>query len=220
MTTLPHDRQDADHHTPPASSTGLLGKVLMLVAVALGVAAVGALLGRGLPAGVAITVTLGACGMLIIQALGGRRFRVGTFALGWLYALALAIGLGVGPVLTRYVSADPSAITDATVTTALVVAAMGAAGLSVSKDLASWMRPLSGAVLALLVLVVVVHLAGNGGSPLLSLSVAGISAILILVDFNYLRHHGTDDDAVLLATGIFVSVVNIFLSLSDLFSRP
>jgi len=45
------------------------------------------------------------------------------------------------------------------------------------------------------------------------------SAGLILVDFNYLRKHGTEDDTVLLATGIFVSIVNIFISLLNLFSR-
>jgi modulator of FtsH protease len=42
--------------------------------------------------------------------------------------------------------------------------------------------------------------------------------VLILVDFNYIRRHGTEDDVVLLATGIFVSIVNIFLSLLNLFN--
>ena len=37
-----------------------------------------------------------------------------------------------------------------------------------------------------------------------------------MVDFNYLRRHATEDDAVWLATGIFVSVVNIFISLLNL----
>ena len=37
-----------------------------------------------------------------------------------------------------------------------------------------------------------------------------------MVDFNYLRKHGTEADAVRLATGIFVSIVNIFLSLLQL----
>jgi FtsH-binding integral membrane protein len=53
----------------------------------------------------------------------------------------------------------------------------------------------------------------------LSLAIAVVSAALILVDFNYLRHHGTPGDAVILATGIFVSIVNLFVSLLDLFDR-
>jgi modulator of FtsH protease len=34
-----------------------------------------------------------------------------------------------------------------------------------------------------------------------------------------LRKHGTEDDAVMLATGIFVSIVNIFLSLLNILSN-
>ena len=45
-----------------------------------------------------------------------------------------------------------------------------------------------------------------------------LSAALIVVDFNYLRKHGTEDDAIWLATGIFVSIVNIFVSLLNIFS--
>ncbi len=71
----------AHRHGPSATSTsGLLGKVLVLVAAAVGFAAFGAFLGRDLPIGLAITVTVVAFGMLITQALGGQRFRVGGFA--------------------------------------------------------------------------------------------------------------------------------------------
>ena len=54
-------------------------------------------------------------------------------------------------------------------------------------------------------------------SPVLSVVIFAVSALLIMVDFNYLRKHGTEADTVWLATGIFVSIVNIFLSLLDLF---
>ena len=46
----------------------------------------------------------------------------------------------------------------------------------------------------------------------------GLSAALIVVDFNYIRKHGTENDAIWLATGIFVSIVNIFVSLLNIFS--
>ena len=45
-----------------------------------------------------------------------------------------------------------------------------------------------------------------------------LSAALIVVDFNFLRKHGTEADAIWLATGIFVSIVNIFISLLNIFS--
>ena len=44
-----------------------------------------------------------------------------------------------------------------------------------------------------------------------------VSALLILVDFNYIRKHATEDDVIWLATGIFVSIINIFISLLDHF---
>jgi modulator of FtsH protease len=57
----------------------------------------------------------------------------------------------------------------------------------------------------------------SGGNPIISAAIAIVSALLIMVDFNYLRKHGTENDAVWLATGIFVSIVNIFLSLLNIF---
>ncbi len=45
-----------------------------------------------------------------------------------------------------------------------------------------------------------------------------MSALLIVIDFNYIRKHGTENDAIWLATGIFVSIVNIFVSLLNIFS--
>lgn len=196
----------------------LLGKVMILVSVTLGFTAVGAQIGRNLSPGIGVAVSFAVIGMLIIQAIGGRQFRVGPFAVGWLWAIGLALGIGIGPTLAYYAAADPSAITQAAVATALVVAAMGVGGLTLNRDLSSWMRPLTFAIFGLFILSLVLFLLGDGGNPLISLAIAGVSAILILVDFNYLRRHGTEDDVVLLATGIFVSVVNIFLSLLNVFS--
>jgi modulator of FtsH protease len=96
---------------------------------------------------------------------------------------------------------------------------MGALGLLLSKDLAGWMRPLSLVVLVAVGVSLVGLVVGGVGSlsPIISLVVFAASALLILVDFNYLRKHGTETDTVWLATGIFVSIVNIFVSLLNLF---
>ena len=216
----------SSHAFPPArrmaagsiTTATLLGRVMFLVAVSVGFLTLGSFIGRDLSPGVAIALSLAAFGMLIVQAVGGDRFRVGGFALGWLFAVALVIGLGLGPVLAYYASADPGAITQAAGATALVVAAMGTGGLVIGRDLSGWLRPLTFIVFGLVLVSLVLVLLGDGGSPILSLAIAAVSAVLILVDFNYLRRHGTEDDAVILATGIFVSVVNIFLSLLNLFS--
>ena len=200
-------------------TAALLGQVMLLVAVAIGFLSLGSVFGRDLSPGAALACSLGAFGMLLIQAFGGERFRVGGFALGWLFAVGFAIGLGMGPVLAHYAASDPGVITQAAGVTALIVAAMGFGGLAISHDLAGWLRPLTFAVFALVVVSLVLVLFGSGGSPLLSLAIGAISAVLILVDVNFLRRHGTEQDVVIIATGIFVSIVNIFLSLLNLFSN-
>ena len=80
------------------------------------------------------------------------------------------------------------------------------------------MRPLSLLVFAACVFTIVLRLFGGTISPIMSLVIYGLSAALIVVDFNFLRKHGTEDDAIWLATGIFVSIVNIFVSLLNIFS--
>lgn len=195
----------------------LLGQVLSLVAFALGFLALGSYVGRDLTSGAAFACTIGGFGMLLVQSFAGERFRVGPFAMGWLFALALLIGMGLGPVLSEYLAVEPDVVTQAAGATVLVVAGTGATGFLLSKDLARWMRPLTLVVLGLVAVSFVMLLIGSQ-SPLLSLAIGGVSALLIVVDFNYLRKHGTERDAIWLATGIFVSIVNIFLALLNLFS--
>jgi modulator of FtsH protease len=199
------------------STTTLLGQVMFLVAVALAFAVAGSYIGRDLADGTAFMLFLAAFGMLIAQSFV-ERLRVGTLAIGWLYAIALLLGIGIGPALNHVIQTDPSAVTQAAGATALVTLGMGAGGFALSKDISGWMRPLSFVILGCVVVSFVMLLFTNGGNPILSAVIAIVSALLIAVDFNYLRKHGTADDAVWLATGIFVSIINIFLSLLSLFS--
>jgi modulator of FtsH protease len=200
------------------TTTRLLGQVMFLVAVAIGALALGTVIGKDLSRGTALALSLGGFGMLMISSFGGERFRIGTFAIGWLYATAFVIGLGLGPTINYYASAQPDAVAQAAGGTALTVAGMGALGFAMSKDLAPWMRPLSLIVFAACMGTIVWSLFGGTISPLISLAIYGLSALLIVVDFNFLRKHGTENDAIWLATGIFVSIVNIFLSLLNIFS--
>lgn len=200
------------------STAQLLGQVMFLVAIALGMAALGTVLGRDLSIGTARICSFTGFGMLLVSSFAGERFRVGPFAMGWLFATAVAIGLGLGPVIEYFSTVEPSALTQAAGTTALTVAATGALGFALSKDLARWMRPLSLVVFGAVIVSLVITLASGTMSPILSAGICLVSAALIVVNFNYLRKHGTENDAIWLATGIFVSIVNIFVSLLNIFS--
>ena len=215
---------DASYAEPRATSrdtAAVFAQTMFLVAVALGFCVLGTVIGRDLSTGAARACSFAGLGMLLAQGfLGGRipALRVGSFAIGWLCALALLIGLGLGPFVAYVATVDPSGLTTAIGGTALTVLGMAALGLALSKDLAGWMRPLSYAVFAAVVISLAALVFGGLGAlnPLLSLLIFGLSALLIMVDFNYLRRHATADDAVWLATGIFVSIVNIFITLLNL----
>ena len=204
---------------PRAISTSqLLGQVMFLVAVALGFCAVGTLLGRDLSLGTARICSFGGLGMLLVSSFAGERFRVGAFAMFWLFATALLIGLGLGPVINAYATLDPKALTQAFAGTAATVLAAGSLGFVLSKDLAPWMRPVSMIVFAACMGTIIWSLFGGTISPLVSAGIYLVSALLIVIDFNFLRKHGTERDSIWLATGIFVSIVNIFISLLNIFS--
>jgi FtsH-binding integral membrane protein len=201
------------------STAQLLGQVMFLVAVALGFCTLGTLLGRDLALGTARILSFVGFGMLLASSFGGERFRVGPFAMFWLFATALMIGLGLGPVIAYFADVDDAALTQAFAGTAATVLGAGALGFALSKDLAPWMRPLSLIVFAACVGTIVWSLFAGSISPVVSLLIYALSAALIVVDFNFLRKHGTEDDSIWLATGIFVSIVNIFVSLLNIFSR-
>src|SRR5687767_9918765 len=219
MSETTHQYGYADARVREISTAQLLGQVMFLVAIALGFCALGTLLGRDLSLGTARLCSFAGFGMLLVSSFAGARFRVGTFAMGWLFATALVIGLGLGPVIAYFATVDQSALTQAFAGTAATVAGAGALGFALSKDLAPWLRPLSLLVFAACLVTIVVSLVAGSVSPLISGGIYLLSAALIVVDFNVLRKHGTEADAIWLATGIFVSIINIFVSLLNIFSN-
>jgi len=214
--TTAYYREDA---APRAiSTTQLLGQVMFLVAIALAFCAIGTLIGRDISIGAARICSFAGFGMLLVSSFAGERFRIGPFAMAWLFGTALMIGLGLGPIIDYYLAADSTALTQAFAGTAATVLGAGALGFVVSKDLAPWMRPVALIVFAACIGTVIWSLFGGTISPLLSAGIYLLSALLIVIDFNFIRKHGTENDAIWLATGIFVSIVNIFISLLNIFS--
>jgi modulator of FtsH protease len=207
----------ASSATRARSVATIMGQVLFLVGAALGLCALGTVLGRDLSFGTARILSFAGLGMLLVQNFV-RPLRYGALGIAWLAALAALIGFGLAPTINYYATVDPGGLTTAVGLTALTVVGMGAAGFAWSKDVSGWARPLSMIVLVAVVISIVGIVVGGLGalSPVISLVILVVSAALILVDFNYVRKHATEDDVVWLATGIFVSIINIFISLLNL----
>ena len=201
------------------STSAILGQVCFLVAVALAFLVAGTFMGRELATGAARACSFAGLGMLIVTWFVPA-LRRGALGIGWLCGLALLFGLGVAPLIAYLTEVQPGTVSTAAGLTALTVLGMGATGFVMEKDTARWMRPLSLAVLACVVVSLGALAFGGLGtlSPILSIVIIGLSAALILVDFNYVRKHATEDDVVWLATGIFVSIINIFFSLLNILS--
>src|SRR6185503_12462478 len=116
-----------DHARPQAIPVAqLLGQVMFLVAIALAFAAFGTWVGRDLEIGTARILSFAGFGMLLVSSFAGVRFRVGTFAMAWLFATAFVIGLGLGPVIAYFATVDETALTQAAIGTAATVAGAGA----------------------------------------------------------------------------------------------
>lgn len=201
---------------PRAMSYGaLLGQTMLLVGLALIVLTLGAFVGRDYERGTAMAFSIGGLVMLFAQSFVSA-LRYGLLGTTWLFGAALAIGLGLGPVLSYYVAVNPDVVLESAAMTAVIVLGAASVGTLTSKDLARWMKPLSLIVFAAVLVSWGMLAFGAGGSPIVSIVIGLVSAALIIVDFNFLRRRATEDDIIWLATGIFVSIVNIFLSLLNL----
>ena len=200
------------------ATSAIFGRVMSLVGIAIAFLAAGAVLGRDVALGTAQALGFVAIAMLFAQSFVAP-LRRGGLGLTWLFALALILGVSLGPILESYATTDPDTLIQAAGATALTTLAMGAWGLATSADLSRWLRPLSFAMLGLFVVSLLLLLFGAAGNPLFSLVVIVVSAALLVVDFNYVRNRAQDDDVIWLATGIFVSIVNLFISFLNIFGR-
>ena len=200
------------------SAQTIFGQVMFLVGVTLAFLAIGTVIGinEGISPQTSMILWFVAIGMLFAQRIPA--LRTGPAGIAWLFAVGLVLGIALGPTIDHYRDTNPDALIQAAGGTALIVLMMGSWGLATSKDLAKWVRPLSMAMFGLFGLSIIglLFAPGINANPIFSIAVIGISAGLILVDFNYVKKHADEDDVVWLATGIFVSILNIFLSLLSL----
>jgi modulator of FtsH protease len=203
----------------PASRTPtLFGRVMGLVALTVGFAALGAYLGRNLGGGGWFVAWLIALGCLVGLNVANARGNQGL-ALALLVAFGLLVGASVATTINYYATTDPTAVRQAFGATALFVGGLGCVGYAIRRDLSFLYRILFvlllGLIAAGIVLIFVRMPAAYTIYALIGLAIFGLYTV---VDFNRLRHAGTDE-AIPLAAGIFLDVLNVFLLFLRLFSN-
>jgi FtsH-binding integral membrane protein len=196
-------------------SRAVFGQVMGLVAVTVGFFAFGAYLGRNLSSGTGLLLFIGVFACLIGMRFAARRSE--RLAISLLFAVGLLLGMAVGPVVAYYASTNPSIVWQSGGATALFVGALGSYGYATRRDLSSWARTLFWALIGLIVFGFVIILANIPGAQLIY-SILGlvIFGAYTIFDFNRLRRAHMDQ-SVLIATGIFLDVANIFLFFLQIF---
>jgi len=203
----------------PASSTpALFGRVMGLVALTTGVATLGVYLFRNTGGAFWFIAWLLALGCLVGLNVANSRGNQ-QLALGLLLLFGLLLGGSVSSTVNYYSATDPTAVRQAFGATALFVGGLGATGYAIRKDLSFLYRTLFWLLLALIVagiVLIFVHIpAAYTAYSIIGLLIFGGYTV---VDFNRLRRAGSDE-AIPLAAGIFLDILNIFLLFLRLFAR-
>ncbi len=196
----------------------LFGQTMGLVALAAGVFALGAYVGRDTSPGWAICWFIVSIAVLLGMNAAAQRSE--ELAVGLLLVFGLALGLAVAPTLCYYARADSRAIWLAGGATALFVAGFGAAGYATRRDLSAVARSLFWALVGLIVFgIVLVFIEIPNGALIYAVLGLVIFAGLTMFDFQRLRRTKDIRTAPLLAASIFLDALNAFLLFLSLFGR-
>ena len=196
----------------------LFGRVMALVAATVGFATLGVWAARDAGGAEWFIAWLLAIGCLIALNVANSRGMTGL-AVALLMGFGFLMGASVATTVNYYSATDPTAVRQAFGATALFVAALGSGGYAVRRDLSFLYRALFWLLLALIVAsIVLIFVRIPAAYTVWSVVGLAVFGLYTVVDFNRLRHAGTDE-AVPLAAGIFLDVLNIFLLFLRLFGR-
>jgi modulator of FtsH protease len=204
---------------PSVSPTAaLFGKVMGLVALTVAFATLGVYLGRNSGGAGWFIAWLLSMGCLVGLNVANSRGQTGM-AVVLLMLFGALIGWSVSSTVNYYAATDPLAVRQAFGATALFVGGLGAGGFAVRRDLSFLYRIafflLIGLLLAGFVLIFVRIPAAY---TIWSLFGLAVFALYTIIDFNRLRHAG-NDEAIPLAAGIFLDILNVFLIMLRLFGN-
>ena len=193
-----------------ARTPALFGRVMGLVALTVAAATLGVWVARGWGGAGWFIAWLLAIGCLIGLNVANARGQT-QLALGLLLAFGLLMGASVATTVNYYAETDPTAVRQAFGATALFVAALGAGGYAIRRDLSYLYRLAFWLLLALLVAgIALIFVRIPAAYTIYSIAGLGVFGLYTVIDFNRLRRAG-GGEAIPLAAGIFLDVLNIFL---------
>ncbi|MDA0161210.1 Bax inhibitor-1 family protein [Solirubrobacter ginsenosidimutans] len=196
----------------------LFGRVMGLVALTVLFATLGVYLARDLGGAGWFIAWLLSFGCLI--GLNAANARGNTsLALVLLFAFGLLAGASVSTTVNYYAETDPMAVRQAFGATALFVGVLGAGGYATRRDLSFLYRIAFWLLIGLLVAgIALIFVRIPAAYTIYSIFGLGVFGLYVVIDFNRLRRAGSAE-AIPLAAGIFLDVLNIFLFFLRIFGR-
>jgi FtsH-binding integral membrane protein len=196
----------------------LLGQTMGLVAVTIGLFALGAYLGRDISYHWGWVFFIASFGVLFAMNFAARRSE--GLAITLLFAFGVLIGLAVSPTLVYYATTNPQVLWQAGGATALFIAGFGSYGYATRRDLSAVARYFFWALIALIVFgIVLIFVQIPNGELIYAILGLVIFAGLTAYDFQRLRRAQDIRSAPLLAASIFLDALNVFLLLLSIFGR-
>lgn len=193
----------------------LLAQVLGITALGLCVTALAAWLFQDLPYGVGLVAMI--VGFILLLAINAVR-RNEALSLLLFYAFTFAEGIGIAPVIGQYVRAfGPDVVVNAALTTGLGMFALAAIVYATGLDLRRFQGIFMIALLGLIVVGIISMFVRFIHPETYAWLTLIIFAGLVLIDFARLRAGGDGLSPVLMATSIYLDVINIFLALLQIF---
>jgi modulator of FtsH protease len=201
---------------PSARAPALFGQVMLLVAMTVAAATLGVFLARNTGGALWFIAWLASLGCLVGLNVANAKGNRGL-AMVLLLAFGLLIGASVSSTVNYYSRTDPTAVRQAFGATALFVGGLGIGGYAIRRDLSFLYRLLFWLLLGLIAAsVVLIFVRMQAAYVVWSLFGLGIFGLYTVVDFNRLRRAG-GDEAIPLAAGIFLDILNVFLLFLRLF---
>ena len=210
-----YGQQQSRFDAPTVSSASLLGQVLGITGAGFLVTAVTSYLTQGFPSGFSLIAMLVGFGFLI--GISATR-RNPALSMLMFYAFTACEGIGIGPTIGHYIRVDGSGVVvQAAATTGLGMLVLGAVVYLTSFDY----RKLSGIAFGALIGLVIVGLISAFTHFLhpgiYAWATLAVFTLLVLVDFGRVRAGGGGQNAIELATSIYLDAINIFMALLSIF---
>ena len=203
---------------PRVGTSTLFGRVMGLVAVTVLCATLGVYVARDWGGAGWFIAWLLSFGCLIGLNVANARGNTGL-ALALLFLFGLLAGASVATTVNYYAETDPTAVRQAFGATALFVGVLGAGGYAIRRDLSFLYRIAFWLLVGLLVAgIVLIFVQIPAAYTLYSFFGLGVFGLYVVIDFNRLRRAGSQE-AIPLAAGIFLDVLNIFLFFLRIFGR-